>query len=95
MKIIYIDSYIEKMCIHNVGNKNSDEGINFSSGEAVLSNQIKSVLMHYFINAFKSEEYYNLHHESDLNLNEIYVYASMIFENPNKTIDVSVPIAKH
>lgn len=95
MNIIYIDSHIERICIHNVGNKSSDEGIHFSSGEAIFSNQIKSVLMHYFLNAFKSEEYYNLYHEGDLNLNEIYVYASMLFENPNKITDLSISIAKH
>ncbi len=95
MKPIYIDTHIEKIYVHTVGNKSAGEGIVFSSGETILSNQIKSVLMHFFINAFKSEENYNLYHESDLNLNEIYVFASIIFENPNRMTDISIAIAKH
>ena len=95
MKPIYIDTYIEKICVHTVGNKSADEGISFSFSETILSNQIKSLLILYFINAFKSDENYNLYHESDLNLNEIYVYASIIFENPNRLTDISIAIAKH
>jgi hypothetical protein len=95
MKPIYIDTYIEKICVHTVGNKSADEGISFSFNETILSNQIKSLLILYFINAFKSDENYNLYHESDLNLNEIYVYASIIFENPNRLTDISIAIAKH
>lgn len=95
MKPIYIDTHIERIYVHTVGNKSADEGIIFSSSETILSNQIKSVLIQYFINAFKSEENYNLYHESDLNLNDIYVYASLIFENPNRMKDLSIIIAKH
>ena len=54
MKPIYIDTHIERIYVHTVGNKSAEEGIIFSSSETILSNQIKSVLMQYFINAFKS-----------------------------------------
>ena len=41
-------------------------------------------------------DYLNVfYHEADLNLNEVYAYASKIFENPKKLGEQSVNLAKH
>ena len=49
----------------------------------------------YFLTAFKSEEYYQLHHNSALSLNEVYTYVSAIFANPKELHEQSVNLAKH
>ncbi|MDP4266467.1 MAG: nucleoid-associated protein [Bacteroidota bacterium] len=85
----------EKVVIHKVGNYQKDEGINLSKGEITFNEEIKGVLMKYFLTPFKSEEYYNLYHESDLKMNEVYTYISEIFDNSNNLYPESVNIAQH
>ena len=55
---------------------------------------VSCLLIIFFAN-FKSNEYYNLFHDSDLNLNEIFVYASNIFDNKDSILQQSKNIAKH
>ncbi|MBL7976646.1 MAG: nucleoid-associated protein [Candidatus Kapabacteria bacterium] len=86
---------ISKVAIHNVGNKVNDDGIFLSKKAAVFESSLKSILISYFVSPFKSNEYFNLYHNSDLNLNEVYVYASKIFDKPNTLYDQSVHLAKH
>ena len=86
---------ISKIAIHNVGNKVNDEGLYLSKKVAVFNNNLKNILLSYFVSSFKSNEYFNLYHDSDLSLNEIYVYVTKIFEKPNSIFEQSVSIAKH
>lgn len=95
MRIVYLDNYISDVCLHKVGNKIADEGLLFSMLPTELNEDIKKVLTTYFINSFSSEEYYQLYHDSDLNLNEVYTYASEIFDNPVNLYEQSVNLAKH
>jgi hypothetical protein len=53
------------------------------------------ILRNYFISAFKSDDYLNFHHETDLNLNEAFVYVSKIFDNPEQLHEQSINLAKH
>jgi hypothetical protein len=56
----------------------------------------KALLVRYFIASFlNTSEYFNLYHEADLTLNEVYVYASKIFDNPETLHEQSVNLAKH
>jgi hypothetical protein len=91
----YLISEISKIAIHNVGNKLNDDGILFSKKNTSFDNSLKDILISYFISPFKSNEYYNLHHNSDINLNEVFVYACKIFDKPNSLFDQSVNLAKH
>ncbi len=67
--------------------------INYSKTE--YCSHIKQLLVPYFISSFKSDEYFNLFHESDINLNEVYSYASSIFNNPEELYEKSISFAKH
>ena len=95
MRIIYLDTYISNICLHIVGNKIADEGLLFSILPTELNSNIKKILTIYFINSFTSEEYYQLYHESDLVLNEVYTYVSKIFDEPEQLYEQSVNLAKH
>ncbi len=95
MRIVYLDTYISNICLHIVGNKIADEGLLFSILPTELNSNIKKVLTTYFINSFTSEEYYQLYHESDLALNEVYTYVSKIFDESEQLYEQSVNLAKH
>lgn len=49
----------------------------------------------YFITSFKSNEHFSFYHETDLSLNEVNIYASKIFDNPECLYEQSVNLAKH
>lgn len=86
---------IQSIALHHVGNKLNDEGIRFSKSELRTDSSINDLLLTYFFSPFKSDEYYNLYHDSDLTLNEVYTYVSEIFENPENLFTISVNLAKH
>jgi len=81
--------------VHRVGNKANEEDVFLSKNPIELDDEIKSLLLEYFIKPFKSDEFFNFFHESDLSLNEIYVYAKKVFENPDNIHEQSVNIAKY
>lgn len=89
------DCVIDKLVLHKVGKKHQDENIRFSKNTLTLNTEIKDLLVRYFLTPFKSEEFYNFYHETDLNLNEVYHYASKIFSNPDTFYEQSVNLAKH
>ena len=88
-------SEISQLIIHSVGNKTNDDICKFSKSSIAPSDEIKSLLLHYFVTPFKSEEYYNLYHETDLSLNEIYSFVSEIFQTPTSFFNQSINIVKH
>ena len=53
------------------------------------------MLLKYFLFSFKSEEYFNFYHESDIVLNEVFVYVSKIFAEPDGLYEQSLNIARH
>ncbi len=86
---------INSIILHKVGNKTANEGLKISKSELALNDDLKEILKRYFLTAFKSEEFFNLNHESELKLNEIYSFASDIFDNPECLYEQSKSIAKH
>jgi hypothetical protein len=53
------------------------------------------VLSRYFTSSFGFSLLYDFYHEADLILNEVYVNASKIFDNPETLHEQSVNLAKH
>lgn len=93
--IITHEISLKKVAIHKVGNKGNDENIHLSKKNLLLSTFLSDVLMKYFLTPFKSSEFFNFYHESDLSLNEGHVYASRIFDNPESLFEQSINLAKH
>jgi len=87
--------HLDNIVLHKVGNRLRDENIKFSNTELELDVAIKELLLKYFLSPFKSEEYFNLFHESDINLNAVYSYVSKIFSDPKCFYEQSVSLAKH
>lgn len=86
---------IKSIIVHEVGNKLNQDVIHFSKSLLSVNENVINILTNYFISAFKSEEYSNFHHDVDLNLNEVFVYVSKIFDNPEQLHEQSVNLAKH
>lgn len=88
-------SKIEKISIHFVGNKTTDETLKISLNQPRISENIGSVLNLYFTNAFNNSEHYNFYHDIDISMNEVFMCVSEIFVNPETLLQQSVNLAKH
>lgn len=88
---------LEQLIIHYIGNKNNDNILKLSSESVDIANnpEITTILKTYFLSPFKLEEYHQLTHESNLELNEVYSYTNNIFLKNNSFIKESQNIAKH
>ncbi len=90
-----INTNIESIVLHKVGNKHHEEPIVFSDTALEVDDELNEVLSIYFQSHFKSDEQYRFFHDSELELNETYHYVSAIFNNPESIIDQSKNLAKH
>jgi len=86
---------IKNIIVHNIGNKLREEEIQISKSLLKVDNPVKELLLKYFLSPFTSNEYYNLHHESEVQLNEVYTYITRIFENQEELLVQSINLAKH
>lgn len=87
---------IEKVSIHYVGNKNIDEGYRCSKESIKLDSDLSGVLTNYFLKPFlKKDDFGEFYHETDLNLNEVFIYVSRIFSDINTFQEQSANLVKH
>lgn len=86
---------IENIAIFGIENKTNGGMLRTSDGPAEIDDQTMPFLVAYFTSPFKTEEYFSFHHEADLGLNEVYAYASRIFDSPDDFYEQAVNIAKH
>ena len=89
------EAQLEQLAIHYIGNAADDQGMQLSKELVTVDTDITSLLKSYFLKPFKEQGLYTFHHESDINLNEIFHYASAIFDDPDSLFLQSVNIAKH
>ena len=86
---------IKELILHKIGSKACNEGAILSNEPIILDEDLNELLKTYFLRPFRSEEYYNLAHSSDLNLNEIYHFAHELFNQRVSFVDVSKKIAAY
>lgn len=86
---------LTNIVLHKVGNKLRDEGVKLSKMPLQIKDDIKQLLLHYFLNPFKENEFFNFYHDIDINMNEVFVCAKDVFENPDRLYEQSLNIAKH
>lgn len=80
--------------LHQVGNKCNNEPLVLSSKPLDISDPIKKDLKQYFLSHFKQTEYFCFEHEASLSLNEVYCYASAIFEGLDNIVEQSKYLAQ-
>ena len=86
---------IEQISVHRVGNKANEEGMVLTADPLQLEWQLTDALQLYFKAPLKTQEFYKLYHESELELNEVYSFVNKIFDDPTNTHEQSVKLAKH
>ena len=86
---------IASSVVHIIGNKTSDEGLFLSDNLLSLDENTNQILLKYLLSPFKSDDYYQMWHESDLSLNEVYTFACKIFEDRNTFLEMSKAFARH
>jgi hypothetical protein len=93
--ISYLSLNIKELTVNFVGNKTKDESY-FLSKDSIreIDELTKEALIKYFIESFKNEVYFNFHHVSNIELNEVYHYANKIFDTPKLFHKVSNELTK-
>ncbi len=96
--ISYFQASLSHPTIHKVGNKILDEHLNLSEHSLKIDDEVlDNLLMNYFLKPFeKVNEMYRFDHPTgDLNLNEVYHFADIIFNDKDTFHENSRQIAKH
>ncbi len=86
---------IKKTIIHCVGNYQKGDGIILSSKLVPTNLNTNRLLITSFLPLLNNTKLYHFFHESSLSLNESFVYAKDIFNNPETFISNSQNLAKH
>jgi len=96
--ISYFQASLSQLTIHKVGNKLLDENLSLSDDSLKIDDEVlDNLLMNYFLKPFeKINEIYRLYHPTEeLNLNEVFHFAEIIFNDKNNFHKNSQLIAKH
>jgi len=96
--ITYFEAALNHISIHKIGNKAQSEPCTLSTQEVNLyDGLIGGLLMQYFLNPFeKVNEMYQFYHPTNnLLLNEMYHFASEIFDGGGDFHEFTTQIAKH
>ncbi|QCR22953.1 nucleoid-associated protein [Pontibacter sp. SGAir0037] len=87
---------LNTLAVHRVGNKSKEEGVVIAKDLVDLRDeQLSQLLLGYFLSPFKQEEYFRFTHTSDLALNELFAYATLMFNEPEKFYAYTVHILNH
>jgi hypothetical protein len=91
------NAHIENLSIHRVGNKSRNEAIFLSENPYGLNDEIVPLLKEYFFKSFreKEENYFQFAHEVDLEYNEMFNFATEVFNSPSEIHSVSKKITQH
>ncbi len=96
--ITYFDASLSHLSIHKIGNKLLDESLHLSGHTINVTDEVLAdLLMNFFLKPFeKVNQFYHFYHPSeDLELNEIYHFASLIFDDKTTFHENTRQIAKH
>ena len=95
--INFAEVHINALAIHKIGNKAREEDLALSASLFPIETdpQLQYILLDYFTNSFTFEEFFQLQHESELDLNVVYACCKQIFETPDQLHEASAAIARH
>ncbi len=92
----FSNTTFKALTLHFVGNKNAGGRLFSSPGTVPLTEELEDRLSHYYLNKFSSvPDRYRFYHASSLQFNEVYSFATGIFNNPDSFEAVSSQIAEH
>jgi hypothetical protein len=88
------EATLNTLVVHYVGNRINDEKLTISKSPVNVEDETLALLSASFIGTFKTEKYYNFHHPSDLELNDVFKAAAAVFDAPETLRDVSETLAE-
>lgn len=90
------DINLQSLATHYVGNNAAGDILQLSKTPVEMdSEELKQVLLQYFLTPFKEAAFYKLWHPADIKLNEVYHFVSAIFEDPENLLRESANLARH
>jgi len=95
--VSFFEASIAQLSVHKTGNKNLEEPLVLSEASLPLTDEtLSELLMKYFVQPFdKTNELYRLSHPTgDIALNEIFHFASKLFEDTGSFHENTQQIAK-
>lgn len=95
--INYTNCNIDKVSVHQVGNKTNDEELLLSPAVLDISDtRLRELLMKFFLSGFNDPEFYSFTFTNeDFSLNPLFNYSSQIFDSSKSFHRNTVNIAKH
>jgi hypothetical protein len=88
------EALIDSLALHAVGNRINDELLILSKSTVNIDDEIVSLLSSFFITQFKTDRYFNLHHQNGFANNEVFKAVASIFDNRENLYDASVKLAE-
>ncbi|HWB26056.1 MAG TPA: nucleoid-associated protein [Chitinophagaceae bacterium] len=89
---------LQQLSIHKTGNKQQGELYTLSDCPAEIKDEVlNTILLEYFLKPFEkvNERYKMYHTTNELQLNEVYHFAELIFNDTNSFHDNTKQVAKH
>ncbi|MED0709760.1 nucleoid-associated protein [Aneurinibacillus aneurinilyticus] len=94
--IDFTDIILNNLVIHKVGNKMRNEGYIISNNTPQIDDiYVRETLLKYFLTPFKATPSYRFFHETDINLNEVYTYLKVAFNDSDQFCEQATNILKH
>jgi hypothetical protein len=86
---------LEKVIVHKVGNPTRGEQLTLSMMPLTLNDElVRSMLVKYFLHSINEHELHQFTHLSEVAMNEVYMYAKQIFDDPSSFSAQSAFIAQ-
>ncbi|MGK0186929.1 MAG: hypothetical protein ACI9R3_002714 [Verrucomicrobiales bacterium] len=95
LSIKFNEARLGGMALAKVGNPLRDEPLQTSRTLCHFEDADAELLTHCFLKSFKSLELHHLHHHTEIESNEVFGYATAVFENNDVLLDSGQKIAKH
>ena len=89
------DASIYNISLHIVGNKSVEDGVILSESNLDIKDNVRSLLVNYFLTHFSSEEYFQHYHDRGIEYNVVYGAVSQTFDSPETLYEQSVNLAKY
>ncbi len=95
MTVNFNTANISALTLAKVGNPQRGESLKTSKELCSFSDQDKDMLTLAFTKPFRNLDPYAFHHSSNIDLNEMFSFASTIFDQPERFLTYSRKIARH
>lgn len=95
--IDYANCNIERIAVHQVGNKNNEEPLHLSESLLdVQDERLRELLLRFFLQSFEEPEFFSFTFANeDLSMNPVYRFVSQVFDEPDALHPTSADLARH